>query len=302
MSTFPHLPEIDHLLTTTKAVRRRLDLTRAVPRQLLAECIEVGCFAPNASNAQEWHWVVIDDPVLRRQVGEQYRKVTEPPVRQMLETKLARGDDAGARISRSILWLAEHMSEVPAIVIPCYDVPAAEQRYRDLIPDPRSRARGCRNPHHDIGDVRLDAAGRVEFPAGAAQPGIGFGPDHGPPGRPGGHGRHPRPARWMGPDLSDTRRVHHRECVLALAAQARRRRRGVEPAPVPVTDSGPLVVHVAHGPLRRSSTLPCRLGGSGSRSRRRPLRPRSRSADPPIRGPDRTGPRRRGAGHRRRPP
>ena len=139
MTAFVHLPEIDYLLTTTKSVRRRLDLTQPVPRQLLLECIEIGCFAPNASNAQEWHWVVIDDPILRRKVGEQYRKLTVPPVQQMLETKLSRGDDAGARISRSILWLAEHMSEVPVIVIPCYDVSAAEARYLDLIPDPTLR-------------------------------------------------------------------------------------------------------------------------------------------------------------------
>jgi nitroreductase len=147
MTPFAHLDEIDHLLTTTKAVRRRLDLSRPVPRQLLLECIEIGCFAPNASNAQEWHWIVIDDPALRRTVGEQYRRMTEPPVRQMLQTKLSHGDDAGARISRSILWLAEHMSDVPAIVIPCYDVPAAEARYRDLIPDPALRERGGVETH-----------------------------------------------------------------------------------------------------------------------------------------------------------
>jgi nitroreductase len=147
MTTFAHLDEIDLLLTTTKAVRQRLDLSRPVPRQLLLECIEIACFAPNASNAQEWRWVVVDDPLLRRAVGEQYRKLTEPPVQQMLETKLSRGDYAGARISRSILWLAEHMSDVPAIVIPCYDVEAAEARYRDLIPDPALRERGGVETH-----------------------------------------------------------------------------------------------------------------------------------------------------------
>ncbi len=147
MTAFSDLSEIDYLLTTTKAIRRRLDLTRPVPRQLLLECIEIGCYAPNASNAQEWHWVVIDDPVLRGRVGEQYRKLAVPPVQQMLETKLSRGDDAGARISQSILWLADHMSEVPAIVIPCYDVAAAEARYRDLIPDPALREQGGVETH-----------------------------------------------------------------------------------------------------------------------------------------------------------
>jgi nitroreductase len=144
---FRHLDEIDHLLTTTKAVRRRLDLARPVPRAVVRECIELACYAPNASNAQEWHWVVVDDPVLRREVAEQYRAVTVPPVSQMLETKRALGDDAGARISRSILWLAEHLRDVPVIVIPCYDVEAAEARYRTLIPDPALRDRGGVETH-----------------------------------------------------------------------------------------------------------------------------------------------------------
>ena len=39
------------------------------------------------------------------------------------------GDEAGARITRSILYLAEHMAEVPVIVLPCYDVAAAGDRY-----------------------------------------------------------------------------------------------------------------------------------------------------------------------------
>jgi nitroreductase len=132
---FHHLDEIDHLLTTTKAVRRRLDLARPVERAIVRECIEIGCYAPNASNAQEWRWVVVDEPELRAAVAAQYRAITVPPVTQMLATKEANGDEAGARISRSILWLAEHLHEIPVLVIPCYDVAAAEARYRDLIPD-----------------------------------------------------------------------------------------------------------------------------------------------------------------------
>jgi nitroreductase len=141
------LEAIDHLLTTTKAVRRRLDLSRPVPRAVVQECIELACYAPNASNAQEWQWVVVDDPELRAEVAEQYRSLTAPPVTQMLATKEAMGDEAGARISRSILWLAEHLRRVPVIVIPCYDVAAAEARYRTLIPDPALRDQGGVETH-----------------------------------------------------------------------------------------------------------------------------------------------------------
>jgi nitroreductase len=115
------LATVERLLTTTKSVRRRLDLTRPVAREVVLECIRLAAQAPNASNLQEWKWVVVDDPDLRRAVGEQYRRVTLPPVTEMLNAKLARGDEAGVRISRSILYLADRMGEVPVLVIPCFD-------------------------------------------------------------------------------------------------------------------------------------------------------------------------------------
>lgn len=130
------LATVDRLLTTTKAVRTRLDLTRPVPREVVTECIRLACYAPNASNAQEWHWVVVDDPALKAQVAEVYRAVLVPRVTQMLAVKQSQGDAAGARISRSILGLADRLEDVPVLVIPCYDVAAALTRYETLIPEP----------------------------------------------------------------------------------------------------------------------------------------------------------------------
>jgi nitroreductase len=135
MPTFD-LDSIDRLLTTTKAVRRRLDLTRPVPRDVVTECIRLGCYAPNASNAQEWFWVVVDDAEQRHKVAQIYRDVLVPRVTQMRDAKIAMGDEAGARISHSILYLADCMHEVPVLVIPCYDVGAALHRYQTMIPDP----------------------------------------------------------------------------------------------------------------------------------------------------------------------
>jgi nitroreductase len=128
-----NLDEVDRLLTTTKAVRRRLDLGRPVEREVVVDCIRLAAYAPNASNAQEWKWVVVDDRDLVRECGEQYRKVLVPAVSTMLESKLAEGDEAGARISRSIIYLAEHMGEVPMLVFPCYDVASADVRYNRLL-------------------------------------------------------------------------------------------------------------------------------------------------------------------------
>jgi nitroreductase len=55
----------DELLTTTRVVRRRLDLTRVVPRALVEECLSLAVQAPTASNRQEWHWVFVDNPTTR---------------------------------------------------------------------------------------------------------------------------------------------------------------------------------------------------------------------------------------------
>src|SRR5262245_8752093 len=64
----------DELLTTTRAVRRRLDLDRAVPEHLVRECVEIGLQAPSGSNARRWHFVVVGDAGRRRRIAELYRR------------------------------------------------------------------------------------------------------------------------------------------------------------------------------------------------------------------------------------
>lgn len=130
------LETVDRLLTTTKAVRKRLDFARPVARETIVECVRLGCYAPNASNAQEWHWVIVDEPAQRKRVADVYREILVPRVSQMLAAKEKVGDEAGAKISRSILYLADHMHEAPVLVIPCYDVAAALRRYNTLIAEP----------------------------------------------------------------------------------------------------------------------------------------------------------------------
>ena len=72
MSTLPLSP--DELLTTTRTVRKRLDLSREVPLELIRECLAVALQAPSGSNRQDWHWVVVTDAATRRAIGEYYRQ------------------------------------------------------------------------------------------------------------------------------------------------------------------------------------------------------------------------------------
>ena len=64
----------DQLLGTTRSVRKRLDTGRAVPRDVIEECLELAFQAPNGSNLNAWRWIVVDDPALVRKVAALYRK------------------------------------------------------------------------------------------------------------------------------------------------------------------------------------------------------------------------------------
>ena len=111
------LEQVERLLTTTKAVRRRLDLSRPVEDDVIRDCIRLACHAPNASNYQTWRWIVVTDPELRGRIGDEYRRILRPAVTPMRVQKEAAGEVAGVRISDSVLYLADHMGEVPALVI-----------------------------------------------------------------------------------------------------------------------------------------------------------------------------------------
>ena len=113
------LTQTDHLLTTTRAVRKRLDLTRPVPIELISECVRIGCQAPAGGNVQTWRWLIVDDPALKTGLASLYRRAYEPYMAAQREAveRLGRSD-AGA-IMESSDHLAEVLADVPALVIPC---------------------------------------------------------------------------------------------------------------------------------------------------------------------------------------
>jgi nitroreductase len=115
------LAETDRLLTTTRAVRKRLDLTRPVERSVVLDCVRVAAQAPAGGNMQRWRWVVVDDPDLRRDVATVYRRAFEPYIeiqRQAIE-KVGRADRPTLNIIDSTIYLSDHLHEVPVLVIPC---------------------------------------------------------------------------------------------------------------------------------------------------------------------------------------
>jgi nitroreductase len=104
----------DELLSTTRAVRRRLDLTRPVEREVLEECLRLAQQAPTGGYAQNWHFVVVTEPELRAGLAELWRRAGEAYL-----DKRAPAGGQGARIVESVRHLLEHLHEVPVHVIPC---------------------------------------------------------------------------------------------------------------------------------------------------------------------------------------
>jgi nitroreductase len=106
----------NELLSTTRAVRKRLDLERPVEREVLLDCVELAIQAPSGSNVQRWHWVFVTDPEKKTALAELYRRVFS-----VAYTRDALGDlDArGQRILASSEFLAEHLQEVPVLLVPC---------------------------------------------------------------------------------------------------------------------------------------------------------------------------------------
>lgn len=126
----------DELLSTTRAVRKRLDFDKPVPRELLIECLELGLQAPSGSNAQTWQFMFVTEPEKIQAIGELYRQAFAGYAASEMAASQQHADDAklhavAQRVQSSAQYLADNMHRVPAMLIPCYlgrleAVPAAQ--------------------------------------------------------------------------------------------------------------------------------------------------------------------------------
>ena len=112
----------DTLLTTTRAVRKRLDFDRPVPRELIQECLEIAFQAPNGGNMNNWRWIVIDDPELIEKVAEIYNGGLDDYIATMAES----GGYPGAVVPRadligtSVDHLRQNFHRLPAVLLPIF--------------------------------------------------------------------------------------------------------------------------------------------------------------------------------------
>jgi len=119
--------DVDEVLSTTRAVRRRLDLTRPVDPAVVDECIELALQAPTGGNEQGWHFVVVTDAGTRAAVADVFRRGAadyaqrERPRRPRLRERSDDERAARERVMGSSGYLFEHLHEVPVHVVPCVE-------------------------------------------------------------------------------------------------------------------------------------------------------------------------------------
>jgi nitroreductase len=112
------LASVDELLTTTRSVRKRLDLTRPVSRQVILECIQLAMQAPTASNAQDWRWLVITDADKRAAIADVYRSIG---AEYLAGAAKDASDPQTQRVYASAFSLTDTLGQVPVHVIPCLE-------------------------------------------------------------------------------------------------------------------------------------------------------------------------------------
>jgi nitroreductase len=119
LASAPHdvvFSDIDHVLTTTRAVRKRLDLERPVEPSVIAKCLQLAAQAPTGGNIQNWRFVVVTDAELRAAIGDYYRRGAA----DYLAVGLARaGTEEQRRVAQSSVYLMENLGRVPVHVLAC---------------------------------------------------------------------------------------------------------------------------------------------------------------------------------------
>ncbi len=115
----------DEVLSTTRAVRRRLDFSRPVPRHLIEECVDLATQAPTGRNRQRWHFLVVTDADRRRAVADLFRRAAHTgggrPVGERDLERMYAFPDSMNRITEGFAHLYDNIHRVPAFVIPAVE-------------------------------------------------------------------------------------------------------------------------------------------------------------------------------------
>ena len=111
------LDQVDALLQTTRAVRKRLDLDRPVPDDVLLECLRLAVQAPTGSNTQNWRWMIVRDEERKAELARIYNELGADYLRAKRAAQAPGSQNE--RVFDSVVHLADNLHRVPVLVVPC---------------------------------------------------------------------------------------------------------------------------------------------------------------------------------------
>jgi nitroreductase len=114
------LTTVDKLLTTTRTVRKRLDLRRSVPSEIIQACLDIAIQAPTGGNIPRYHFVVVTDAAKRTALATLYKRAYLEAYSPQRQAEVRQSDPG---LIDSANYLAEHLHEVPVLIIPCVEAP-----------------------------------------------------------------------------------------------------------------------------------------------------------------------------------
>jgi nitroreductase len=115
----------EDLLTTTRAVRKRLDFDRPVDDDDIRDCVRIAMQSPSGSNNMTMQFVVVKDADKRAQIGEIYRqcyeiyKTMDGIYVGSIDKETADEQAQQDRVASSADYLGDNMGKAPALVIAC---------------------------------------------------------------------------------------------------------------------------------------------------------------------------------------
>ena len=115
---------LDEAIYNCRAMRKLK--TDEVPEELLIKLIDAARQAPSGSNTQNSRWIVVRNPGIKRQLAALNRRYAEPYIRPSLEGNLGTrqlSPDKHRRQLLAVMWQIEHMHEIPALIVACFDYP-----------------------------------------------------------------------------------------------------------------------------------------------------------------------------------
>ena len=115
---------LDEAIYNCRAMRKLK--TDEVPEELLIKLVDAARQAPSGSNTQNSRWIVVRNPGIKRQLAALNRRYAEPYIRPSLEGNLGTrqlSPDKHRRQLQAVMWQIEHMHEIPALIVACFDYP-----------------------------------------------------------------------------------------------------------------------------------------------------------------------------------